>query len=153
MSNKFKYLLRLNSRIFIRAASLNFLWEMAQAFAYTGMPPSVFEATLICGWASLIDGLLVLGIFWGGVAVFSRLDWAQRPSLSGYFFMAAAGFLISVIIELNAVYRLGKWGYRTIMPILSPWGVGALPVLQMMLLPPLIFFLSCRPQYHQTDSP
>jgi len=141
---KLSRLVRLNGRIFLWAVGLNFLWEMAQAYAYSGMPPSSLEATLICGRASLIDGLLVLGIFWGGVVVFSRVDWAERPGLPGYFFMVGAGFLISVVIELNAVYRVGKWGYRASMPLLPPWEVGVLPVLQMLLLPPVIFLLSCR---------
>ena len=139
-----KQVLRLNARVFLWAVALNFLWEMAQAYAYSGMPPSSLEATLICGRASLIDGVLVLGIFWGGVVVFSRIDWAERPGLPGYFFMVAAGFLVSVIIELNAVYRVGKWGYRASMPLLPPWEVGVLPVLQMLLLPPVIFLLSRR---------
>ncbi|MCI0406969.1 MAG: hypothetical protein L0191_00155 [Acidobacteria bacterium] len=144
MSRKLTRLVRLNGRIFLWAVVLNFLWEMAQAYAYSGMPPSSFEATLMCGRASLIDGLLVLGIFWGGVVVFSRVGWAERPGLAGYFFMVAAGFLVSVIIELNAVYRLGKWGYQEMMPLLPPWEVGVLPVLQMLLLPPVIFLLSRR---------
>ena len=138
------HVLRLNARVFLWAVALNFLWEMAQAYAYSGMPPSSLEATLICGRASLIDGLLVLGIFWGGVVVFSRAQWIERPGLAGYFFMAAAGFLISVVIELNAVYRVGKWSYRTTMPLLPPWEVGVLPVLQMLLLPPVVFYLSLR---------
>jgi len=139
-----KQVLRLNARVFLWAVALNFLWEMAQAYAYSGMPPSSLEATLICGRASLIDGVLVLGIFWGGVVVFSRVEWVERPGLAGYFFMAAAGFLVSVVIELNAVYRVGKWGYRETMPLLPPWEVGVLPVLQMLLLPPVIFLLSRR---------
>jgi len=139
-----KQVLRLNARVFLWAVALNFLWEMAQAYAYSGMPPSSFEATLVCARASLIDGLLVLGIFWGGVVVFSRVEWVERRGLAVYFFMAAAGFLVSVIIELNAVYRLGKWGYRETMPLLPPWEVGVLPVLQMLLLPPVIFLLSRR---------
>ena len=136
--------IRLSGRIFLWAVALNFLWEMVQAYAYSGMPPSSLEATLFCGRASLTDGLLVLGIFWGGVVVFSRVDWAEGPGLPGYFFMLAAGLLISVVIELNAVYRVGKWGYRATMPLLPPWEVGVLPVLQMLLLPPVIFLLSRR---------
>ncbi len=139
-----RHVLRLNARVFLWAVALNFLWEMAQAYAYSGMPHSSFEATLMCGRASLIDGLLVLGIFWGGIVVFSRVEWAERPGLAGYFFMGAAGFLVSVIIELNAVYRLGKWGYQEMTPLLPPWEVGVLPVLQMLLLPPVIFLLSRR---------
>ena len=143
-TSKPKGLVRRNGRIFIWAVAVNFVWEMAQAFAYTGMPPSAFEATLFCGWASLIDGLLILGIFWAGVAVFSRVDWVDRPRFPGYFFMVGAGLLVSVVIELNAVYRVEKWGYGTIMPIIPTLGVGILPVLQMITLPPLIFFLACR---------
>lgn len=144
VSGKVNEMVRQNGGIFFWAVALNFLWEMAQAYAYTGMPPSAFEATLLCGSASLIDGLLVLAIFWAGVVVFSRADWVERPGFPGYFFMLAAGFLISVIIELSAVYRLGKWGYGTIMPMLPSFGVGVLPVLQMIALPPLIFFLTSR---------
>ncbi|MFQ5873828.1 MAG: hypothetical protein ACE5JL_08505 [Dehalococcoidia bacterium] len=144
MSSKFKRLVRRNGRIFLWAVALNFFWEMAQAFAYTGMSPSAFEATLSCGWASLIDGLLVLAILWAGVAVFSRVDWVERPGFPGYFFMVTTGVLISIVIELNAVYRVGKWGYGTIMPIIPTLGVGILPVLQMITLPPLIFFLAYR---------
>jgi len=139
-----RHVLRLNAWVFLWAVALNFLWEMAQAYAYSGMPPSSFEATVVCARASLINGLLVLGIFWGGVVVFSCVDWAERPGLPGYFFMVAAGFLISVVIELNAVYRVGKWGYRATMPLLPPWEVGVLPVLQMLLLPPVIFLLLRR---------
>ncbi|MGH7410130.1 MAG: hypothetical protein ACREJ6_03580 [Candidatus Methylomirabilis sp.] len=136
--------IRLSGRIFVWAVALNFLWEMVQAFAYTGMPPSTFEATLMCGQASLVDAVMVLAIYWAGVVVFTQINWVKRPRLPGYFFTVAAGLLVSIIVELNAVYRLEKWGYRPMMPILGPLGVGVFPVLQMVLLPPLIFFfLAC----------
>ena len=144
VSGKHNNLVRRNGLIFLWAVALNFLWEMAQAYAYTGMPPSAFEATLMCALASLVDGILVLAIFWAGVAVFSRTDWVERPGFPGYFFMVAAGFLISIIVELNAVYRVGKWGYGTFMPMLPSFGVGILPVIQMIVLPPLIFLLASR---------
>lgn len=70
--------IRLSGRTFLWAVLLNFLWEMGQAYAYTGMPPSTLAATLMCGGASLIDGSLVLRIFWGGIIVSSRADWIAR---------------------------------------------------------------------------
>ncbi|MGH7412096.1 MAG: hypothetical protein ACREJ6_13690 [Candidatus Methylomirabilis sp.] len=144
MAAKIKDVLRLNARVFLWAVTVNFLWEMSQAIAYTGMPPSAFEATLMCGQASIVDGILILGIYWAGVTIFSRHDWIKRTGLPGYFFMVGVGFLISVIIELSAVYRVGKWGYGTLMPMLPSLEVGILPVLQMIALPPLIFFLASR---------
>ena len=83
----------------------------------------------------------MLGIFWGGTLIFGGVGWMDRPGLPGYVWMGTTGFFVSVVIELNAVYRLGKWGYRSIMPLVPGFGVGLLPVLQMLVLPPLIFAL------------
>lgn len=84
----------------------------------------------------------------GGVLLFSGRDWIQRPGLAGYFWMGTAGFFVSVVIELNAVYRLGKWGYGDAMPLIPGLGVGLLPVLQMIILPPMIFFMARKSIIH-----
>lgn len=131
-------------KIFGWAALFNFVWEMTQAFAYTGMGPTFLDGLIVCGVASLVDGLIILGIYGSGVVVFRRWDWIRAPGPSEYFFMVAAGFLLSVIVELNAVYRRGEWGYLPIMPVLPFLGVGLLPVLQMVLLPPVVFALAAR---------
>lgn len=134
----------LTLKIFGWAVSLNFVWEMAQALFYTEMGPRFLDGLLVCGLASLVDGLIVLGIYGSGVVIFRRTDWIQRSRFAGYFLMIAAGFSVSAIIELNAVYRRGAWRYSPIMPLLPFLGVGLLPVLQMVLLPPIIFAIVAR---------
>lgn len=138
----------MSARIVAWAVPLNFAWEMGQSPAYTGIPASRWSMVQECGVHSLIDGLIVLSIFWGGVLLFRRRDWLHRPGLAGYFWMETAGFLVSVVIELNAVYRLGTWGYGEAMPLIPGVGVGLLPVLQMLVLPPAIFSLASKGILH-----
>lgn len=131
-------------KIFFWAVALNFIWEMTQAYAYTEMGPTFLDGLLVCGRASLGDGLIVLGIYGAGVVIFRRVDWIRHPGIAEYFLMISAGLLVSVIIELDAVYRQGKWGYLPSMPFFPFFGVGLLPVLQMILLPPLIFAIVAK---------
>lgn len=139
-------------RIFIWAVPLNFAWEMGQSPAYTGLPSTLWRMVQECGVHSLLDGLFVLGIFGGGALLFRGRDWILRPGLAGYFWMGTAGFFVSVVIELNAVYRLGTWGYAEAMPLIPGLGVGLLPVLQMLVLPPVIFSLASKGIIHPLRS-
>lgn len=129
-------------RWFALAVVVNYPWEMAQAFLYAGMPPRT-SLWWHCLVASLGDGALVLTIFAVvGMAV-RRRDWFVRPGTRGYAAMLASGLALAVGIELLAL-RTGRWSYTPSMP-LFPWPqVGAVPVLQMLLLPPLIFYIAGR---------
>jgi L-cystine uptake protein TcyP (sodium:dicarboxylate symporter family) len=53
--------------------------------------------------------------------------------------MLSAGLVIGIVVEWLAVHLLARWNYTDRMPII-PWiGIGWVPVLQMVVLPPLIF--------------
>ena len=124
--------------LFAISVPLNFLWELAQ------MPLYVEEGKLLefarhCIVPSLGDGLIVLMIFGAGWRVFRRADWFFRPRAFAYPLMLTTGLLIAVVIEWIAVYGLGRWSYTARMPLLPILGVGLSPVLQMLLLPPVIF--------------
>jgi len=49
---------RVLARASLVAVPVRFAWEMAQAHAFTGLPPDAFWATLACARASIGDGLL-----------------------------------------------------------------------------------------------
>lgn len=49
------------------------------------------------------------------------------------------GFVIAVSVEWVAVHGAQRWTYTDRMPLLPGLEVGGVPVLQMLLLPPLIF--------------
>ena len=124
--------------LFVVAVLFNYPWELAQAPLYGGM--NSFSTTWWhCFIASLGDGLLVLTIFTAGWAVLQRRDWFVQPGMRGYFLMLVVGLVIGVSVEWAAVHVLGRWAYTAQMPLVPGLGVGSVPVLQMLVLPPLIF--------------
>jgi hypothetical protein len=44
--------------------------------------------------------------------------------------------VLAVIVEWNALYRTGAWAYNDRMIMVPILGVGLLPVLQMITMPP-----------------
>ncbi|MGH7207410.1 MAG: hypothetical protein ACREI2_14520, partial [Nitrospiraceae bacterium] len=105
---------------------------------YAGMDGSSI-APWLCFAASLLDGLLVLLIYAIGQVVLRRRDWFEQPGIRGYVLMLAAGLAISVSVEWVTVYVAEWWVYTARMPLVPGLVVGITPVVQMLVLPPLIF--------------
>jgi hypothetical protein len=127
--------------IFVIAAVFNYAWELAQSPLYMGMG-SLDQVWLHCFLASLGDGLLVLLIFAAGWMVLHRQDWFVSPGVRGYAVMLTTGLVMSVGIEWIAVHIVGRWGYTERIPLVPRLDVGLLPILQLLILPPLIFWVA-----------
>lgn len=134
----------LHAYVFLLAVPPNFIWEVGQMGAYDFPETTLTEDMLGCFIPSLGDGLMTLMIFWAGWAVFRDSGWILRPQLKGYVVMTAAGFILAVLVEWNALYRSGTWAYNEQMVMLPFLRVGLLPILQMVLLPPLTAVLVRR---------
>lgn len=98
-----------------------------------------FQFALHCIIPSLGDGLIVMLIFCLGWAARGRLDWADQPNWVACVLMLIVGFGVAVIVEWVGFYGLNRWSYTASMPLLPGLGIGVVPVLQMLILPPLIF--------------
>ena len=127
--------------LFVISVLLNFFWELAQMPLYVE-DGKLLEFAAHCIVPSLGDGVIVLIIFGVGWWVLRRVDWFVRPGASAYALMLVTGFVIAILIEWVAVYGIGRWSYTERMPVLPVLNVGLSPVLQMLLLPPLIFKLA-----------
>lgn len=126
---------RLAAAVFGTAVVMNFVWELAQSPLYARMPP--FPARMWhCLVASLGDGFIVLLIWTTGWLTFRRPDWFRPPRWSAYAVMLTAGLALAVIVEWAGL-GAGRWSYTPRMPRVS--GVGLVPLLQMVFVPPLIF--------------
>jgi hypothetical protein len=124
--------------IFVVAVLFNYPWELAQSPLYIGME-DIRRMWWHCFVASLGDGLLGLLLFTAGWLVLRRPEWFVHPGVRGYGVMLATGLLIGVGVEWAAVYGARRWVYTPQMPLVPGLGVGMTPVLQMLVLPPLIF--------------
>ena len=121
------------------ATIVNYAWELAQTPLYAGVafPAAIWH----CFVASLGDGLLVLFIFAAVASVLGTLDWYLYPNAGGYLAMAAAGLAVGFVVEWWGLHLARRWHYSELMPLIPGTGIGAVPVLQMLLLPPMIFRL------------
>jgi hypothetical protein len=123
---------------------LYFAWEMLQARAFTGMPEGWLAATAVCGVATLGDGGIVLALFGIGAMVFRDTRWFRPPRFGRYALIVTAGIGVQVAIEWLMVHGLGRWGYGESHPILPVLGVGILPVIQPVVLLPVVFWAVTR---------
>jgi hypothetical protein len=126
-------------RVFALAAPVFFVWEMAQAPAFTGMPEDWVSATAVCALAALGDGVIVLALWGAGRLLFGDPRWFAPPTLPRYAAIVLVGIGVQVLVEWLMVYGLGRWGYGPGQPILPGLGVGLLPLLQAAILLPLVF--------------
>jgi hypothetical protein len=131
-------LARMLAILFIVAVIANYLWELAQAPFFVG--GNDFNSMLWhCFIASLGDGVLVLLIYAAGCIVLRRADWFSEPGLRGYALMFVSGLTIAIAVEWTAVHVLQRWTYLSAMPRLPVIDIGIVPIVQMLVLPPLIF--------------
>jgi len=143
--------LRVSIRAFGLAVPVHFVWEMSQAYAFTGMPRETWTATAACAFASLGDGLLTLLILGGGAIVFRSWRWFEARLPGRWVLLEVVSFGVAVATEWVLVYGLHRWGYAASMPLIPGLGVGLLPVLQMVLLTPLVLWWAGLPASRKTE--
>jgi hypothetical protein len=94
-----------------------------------------------CFVASLKDLVIMAGLY--GILVLLTWEryWFLRLGGSRLLLLAVAGFVVAIFIEWRALAG-GKWGYSSEMPRVPLIGVGWSPVLQMVLIPLALAWLS-----------
>lgn len=136
-------LVRTLAVVFMLSVAVNFAWEFAQAPLYE-WPGDSQNVWWHCFVAALGDGLLMLLIFGAGWLALGRSDWFLNPGARGYLVMLLTGLAIAVGLELIAVHTLKRWTYAELMPRIPGLEVGIVPVIQMLILPPVIFWIAAR---------
>jgi hypothetical protein len=121
-----------------------FVWEMLQAPFFTGMPAHWLAATAICALATLGDGVLVALVATAGALLYRNGRWFVPPSPSPYAVVAAIGLVLQIAVEWVMVHGLDRWGYAPSQPVLPVVRVGVLPVLQPLVLLPMVFWLTAK---------
>ena len=139
---------RIAARLLVLALPAYFAWEMFQAPAFTGMPARWWAATAMCARATAGDGVIVLAVFALGALVLRDWRWFTPPSLPRYTAVVLLGVIVHVGVEWVMVHRFGRWGYQPWHPVVPVLGVGVLPILQPVVLLPLVFWGLARMESH-----
>ena len=123
----------------IFAFLLNFVWEFAQVPLFEGMASTGhWHAIQVCTRATAGDVGIALVAFWTVSCAWRSRRWILRPTALQFAGFVAVGLVITVLMEWLSTRVLDRWAYAESMPIVPGLGVGLIPVLQWVFLPPLV---------------
>jgi hypothetical protein len=133
------------ANVAIFAFLLNLPWEFLQVPLFAGMPSAGhWSAIQVCGRATLGDVVITLTAFWVVAAWARARRWILSPTPRQVAGLVAVGVLITIVMEWLATRVLGRWAYAEAMPVVPILGVGLSPVLQWIVLPPLVVWFVRR---------
>jgi len=130
------------TRLVTLALPLELLWEIAQFPLYDVWHQNDWGYILYgLAHCTLGDLLILLAAFWIVAALRRDRRWfLEAPWTSGAAFtLLAIGY--TIFSEIHNVRVKGTWGYTELMPIVPYLEVGAMPLLQWVLIPPVLISL------------
>ncbi len=124
---------------------LHFIWEFVQAPTYAGMiEMDHWEGIKLCMSATFGDVGFALVAF-ALVAAFSKSrDWIRSPQTWQIAVFIGVGIVLTVCFEYYYTNISLRWTYSELMPRVPPFGTGLGPLLQWLIIPPLVVWISRR---------
>ena len=131
--------------VFVFSLLLNYPWELMQMPLFLGMRESTHGVAIkACTYATLGDGVIMLLAYWGGALLVQDRRWIARPRRAPILTMIGIGVALTVLLERWAIVSAWGWRYAENMPVVPMLGVGLIPVLQWVILPPLLVWFVKR---------
>jgi hypothetical protein len=97
-----------------------------------------------CKRATFGDAGVALAAFWVTAFFAKTRSWLMQPSRWDTAIFIGAGVVATTIIEGLAVGVLERWTYSEAMPRVPVIGTGLLPLLQWLVIPPLVLWFVRR---------
>ncbi|MFA7209053.1 MAG: hypothetical protein WC120_02085 [Parcubacteria group bacterium] len=132
-------------KILVSVFTLNFLWEISQAFLYVPHFSGAADFIAVHLRASLGDLVLTALILLADSFLIGRIfsgkhsDWRRSGAV------VLVGALVGITVEKYALAS-GRWQYGELMPVIPILRVGLTPILQMALIPLLAMYLNSWPR-------
>lgn len=137
----FLFLMNLFSLSFL----LNFVWEISQMGFYStagmGDLSDYWNFVSIHWQVSVKDALMVVAMYVAISLFLKNWNWIRTWN-AGWAILLVSLPVWQAVIEYYSVHVYGRWGYATSMPLI--YGIGVLPLLQMLVLPAVAVLLSRR---------
>ena len=129
----------------IFAFLLNLAWEIWQIPLFLGMGDQPhWLGVKACTQATFGDAVITLAAFWIA-AIFARTrNWILLPRKRDMAIFVGVGILATMLFETLATGPLARWAYTDAMPRVPIIGIGLLPLLQWLLIPPIILWFVRR---------
>ena len=137
--------------LIVFAPLLNFPWEVLQAPLFEGMAAAPHSRVIsACLQATLGDAVIVLLAHASVVVATRRRRWVLAPSRREVVGFVAVGVGITAIIEWLATrgHWAQTWAYSSAMPVMPGVGIGLSPLLQWVIVPPIVLWFARRLSAH-----
>jgi hypothetical protein len=133
---------------------LHFVWEMWQVPFFADMPSTAhWSGVAICSRATLGDAAMAVVAFCGAALYRRSRSWFLAPRGWELLIYLGIGLTITVVFEWLATGPLARWSYGPEMPRLPILGTGLLPILQWIVVPPVVLWITARQLRGQMPSP
>jgi hypothetical protein len=120
----------------------NFVWEMWQMPFFEGLNTMDHMSVVrLCTQASIGDGVISMLAFWSAALMARSRAWIHALTVYPMVTYLVCGLVITIFMEWLATDILDRWQYGVNMPELPLLGTGILPILQWLILPPLILWV------------
>lgn len=126
---------------------LHFVWEMLQVPTYAGMADlQHWDGILICLQATLGDVGFALAAFWVAAGFRRSRFWLAGLDRRVFAVFLSVGIVLTVAFEFYYTQVTHRWIYSDLMPLLPPFGTGASPLLQWIIVPVLVVEMMRTPR-------
>lgn len=111
---------------------LNFVWESFHAvFLYEGHDISSLVYVLMVNYVSIVDALLVFGIYIFVSLLYGNFLWIRELNKGNVLVFVLVGLITAATIEYRAIFIFNKWSYNVLMPTI--FGLGISPLFQLSI--------------------
>lgn len=136
-------------RIFLSFAAIiitgylfNYIWEKSHIALFKDYEVFVSRLPLPAAiYTSLVDVSIIFLIYTLIALVRKKFFWIENFDKNAAALSIIFGSAIAIVIELQGLAQK-KWAYSEIMPIIPFIKVGLSPILQMIVLPIITFYIA-----------
>lgn len=117
------------------------MWEWLQTPFFEDVSDDINTIVWFRLHCTLVDILILAGCAAVLSLIKRKLAWLVRPRFADLAAVSGLGVAYTAVSEYVNVYVSGDWGYSAWMPLVPFVGIGIVPLVQWLLLPPLILLL------------
>lgn len=121
---------------------LNLVWEVGQLPLFKD-GAFTLDHIMFCALASVADAIIVLLLYYFFALIYKDPMWVKDFTSVKVILLMIVGGIGAILAEKRHLSE-GNWAYAPTMPIIPFVDVGLSPVLQFMILPIIILYISYR---------
>jgi hypothetical protein len=123
---------------------LNFVWEALQTPFFVDISDQINTIIWYRFHCTLGDVVITLGSFWLVALISKTRTWFLNPTKGKLLLFVAFGVSYTIFSEIKNVSWNKLWGYSDLMPVIPSIEVGIIPLIQWIIVPPLLIFIVRR---------